>query len=53
MGRKWYKEFEMPKDVKMSTEQFGYRWFQDTVIDNLFLCCRLIENNLDFAFPQD
>ena len=50
MGRGWYKDYEMPKDVKMSNKQFGRGWFQDTVTDNLFLCCRLIEDNADSDF---
>ena len=45
MGRLWYKDYEVPKDVKMSNEQLGYGWFQDTVTENLFLCCRLIKDN--------
>ena len=48
MGRKWYKEFKMPKEpkaVKVTMEQLAHGWFQDTVTDNLFLCCRLIKDN--------
>ena len=50
MRRQWYKDYEMPKDVKMSNEQLGYGWFQDTVTENLFLCCRLIKDNANPDF---
>ena len=50
MGRKWYKEVKMAKEserVEMNNAKLGYGWFQDTAIDNLFLCCRFIKNNAD------
>ena len=44
-GRKWYSGSEMMKKAKMSTKQMGNGWFEDTVTDNLFLCCRIIKKD--------
>ena len=45
MGRKWYKDSGMMKKYKMTNQQLGKGWFEDTVTDNLFLCCRIIKND--------
>ena len=44
-GRKWYSGSEMMKKARMTTKQMGNGWFEDTVTDNLFLCCRIIKND--------
>ena len=35
----------------MTNQQLGHGWFEDTVTDNLFLCCRIIdqESNADLC----
>ena len=44
-GRKWYKDSEMMNKFEMTNQQLARGWFEDTVTDNLFLCCRIIKNN--------
>ena len=44
-GRKWYSGSEMMKKARMTTKQMGNGWFEDTVTDNLFLCCRIMKKD--------
>ena len=44
-GRKWYNDSEMMNKFEMTNQQLARGWFEDTVTDNLFLCCRIIKND--------
>ena len=53
MRRSWYKDYEMPKDVQMSNVQLGNGWFEDTVTDKLYVCCRLLKDNPNTDFYEN